>query len=618
MLDLVPPIAGVDVHSVTVSKVSLDAVMPLRLQVDDSGVIIDAGRTFQKLLPDQQLLGELFTNFIRLSKPRHLAGYQHVSELVGQKLVFNAVAHSDFSLQAMVIELQEPTTWLFSFSLGSNLSSVIDTFGLHSKDFSLIDSSVDLMQVAAMQAELLSTSRDLTTRLEASRQEAERRALTDELTGLPNRRAFRQHLNELSTTASADEKTLNVLHIDLDNFKNINDRYGHAVGDGVLIKAAELILSTLRPNDFVARIGGDEFVIALFDDATIEDAHTIAQRIVTRLSEPFSIDGYTCQIGASVGLNACLVSDECDLEQIIIDADRALYEAKNAGRGQFRTFDHRMRSRYDEINALGKEMIDAIEADQFDAFFQPKVSLGSGEIWGVEALARWHHPKLGTLSAGHFLGAAEQNNLVSRLDEIVTRKALLALAGWDAKGLKIPHVSINITAARLGDPKFVEMLLATTAKASVLPSRVGLEVLETVLIEGTSEQLISTIERMSELGFTIELDDFGTGHASISNLRRIPVDVVKIDRTLVRDIDKDDELRRITGSVVDLINNLGIIPLAEGVETAEELTTLSDLNCAVVQGYYLAKPMSYSELLKWATSREVVRYHSRNCTDRAG
>ena len=599
-------------RSIGVSRDALDALLPLYLQVDGNGDIVGAGRTLKKLLGNGDVIGQPFKDHLRLIKPRHLTGFQQVSDLAGQRLVFETAAAGSAVLQAMVVKLDAPATWLFNFSLGSNLSDVVETFNLRSKDFSPVDSTIDLMQVAAMQADLLSTSRDLTTRLEVSRQDAERRALTDELTGLPNRRALRQHLTTLCDTEGSTLVSLNVLHVDLDNFKNINDRYGHAVGDQVLIKAAEVIKATLRPEDFVARTGGDEFVVALCDEMNIEDVRMIARRIVARLSEPFDVKGNICHIGASVGLSTCSDPDRDDIEQIIIDADRALYEAKNAGRGQLKTFDHRMRSRYDRINALGKEMIDAIEADQFVPFFQPKVSIKSGLIWGVEALARWNHPKLGTLSAGHFLSAAQQANLLARLDEIIMRKAFLALSAWQAEGVWIPHVSINVTAARLGDPGFVELLLTAAAQAGILPTRVGLEVLETVLIEDTSEQLITNIKKMSELGFIIELDDFGTGHASISNLRRVPVDVVKIDRSLVSGIDTDVGLCRITGSIVELLNNLNIQSLAEGVETAAELAALKALNCSIVQGYHIARPMSLTEITAWAQQhpsceRDIVR-----------
>ena len=354
----------------------------------------------------------------------------------------------------------------------------------------------------------------------------------------------------------------------------------------------------------------------LCHDLGPEDAHRIAQRIVTHLSEPIRVGEHTCQIGASIGLNSCVNPDQHELDQIIIDADRALYEAKNSGRGQYRAFDHSMRARYDKINALGTYIIDAIEADEFLPYFQPKVSLDGQQLWGVEALARWQHPKLGTLSAGHFLAAAQQANLVSRLDDSIMRKAFRAVAHWEANGLFIPHVSINVTSARLSDPGFVELLLTAAAQAGILPSRVGLEVLETVLIEETSKQLITNIERLSKLGFIVELDDFGTGHASISNLRRIPVDVVKIDRSLINGIDADPGLRRITGSIVELLNSLEIAPLAEGVESGAELAVLEELNCAIVQGYHLARPMSFDDLMAWAKARQASNGEEPPSSDR--
>ena len=600
------PIHAGQLQGVSVSKEALDALLPLHLQVDASGRIVDAGRTLKKLFRGVDFVGQPINAHFRLTKPRFLIGYECLSKLVGQKLAFEVVPDGIAELQAMVVALEPPSSWLLNFSLGSNLSDVVEKFNLRSKDFAPVDSTIDLMQVAAMQADLLSTSRDLTTRLEESRKDAERRALTDELTGLPNRRALRQHLQEFCDVICDGDVVLNVLHIDLDNFKNINDSYGHAVGDRVLEKSAEIIKSTIRPADFVGRTGGDEFVVVLADDLVIEDASQVAQRIVANLAEPFRVDGHTCQIGASVGMNTCINPDQHDLDQIIIDADRALYEAKTAGRGQFKTFDHSLRSRYDRMNALGSEIIDAIEDDQFLPFFQPKVEIGSGDVWGVEALARWQHPKLGTLSAGHFLSAAQQTNLILRLDDTIMRKAFDAVAAWQAAGLWIPHVSINVTSARLSDPGFIELLLSAAAQAGILPSRVGLEILETVLIEDTSKQLITNIERLSELGFIVELDDFGTGHASISNLRRIPVDVVKIDRSLISGIDADAGLKGMTGSIVELLNSLDITPLAEGVESAAEVEILEELNCAIVQGYHIARPMPFDDVMAWAKAHQAV------------
>ncbi|MEM8741493.1 MAG: EAL domain-containing protein [Pseudomonadota bacterium] len=438
--------------------------------------------------------------------------------------------------------------------------------------------------------------------LSHSRDDLRRTALTDPLTGLPNRRGLAAAMTELS--ALADAKTQHaVMHVDLDRFKAVNDTLGHAAGDHVLMHCARILTSVTRRTDIVARVGGDEFAVLCRDPATQDLAAAIATRLIEEVSEPIPYKDRQCQIGASIGIALWKPSVEPDGERALADADIALYDAKSDGRGRHCFFEEAMRYRILNSAELAREIEEGLDRDEFAPFLQPQINLTTGALVGYEALVRWRHPRRGLLHPSDFLDAAEEARLLDRLDERMLTLACSALRQLEQGGFPAPQVSVNICASRLGDPGLVDSVKWTVDQFGLKTSQLGIEVLESVLLNERAGHAPDNIRSFAAAGFPIELDDFGTGHAAISNLRKFPVDRLKIDRDFVAGIDADNELRMITEAISRMGNSLGLQIMAEGVETPEELAVVRELGCDSAQGFLIARPMPLDELERWLADR---------------
>ena len=289
------------------------------------------------------------------------------------------------------------------------------------------------------------------------------------------------------------------------------------------------------------------------------------------------------------------------------NADLALYTAKNAGRGTHRFFTPNLRTQYEEKEELQAQIREGLEAGEFVPFFQPQVEGRSGKIVGLESLARWHHPVRGLLTPFHFLDAANDAGVLEQLDRHLLEQTFSAVHEWRSKGLDIPQISINLTAARLLEVDLVESLVFEVDKADLCPSMVGLEILESAMIDNNSRQMIENVGSLSEAGFNVELDDFGTGHASISNLRNFKVDRIKIDRSFVKDVHLYSELAKITSAMIGLAHSLRVDALAEGVETPEERLVLNALGCDHIQGFGVSRPMPGSDIPLWIRKTQKTR-----------
>ena len=441
---------------------------------------------------------------------------------------------------------------------------------------------------------------------EMGEKDAERLALTDELTGLPNRRALHELLQRTQVSGWPHDSVA-VMHIDLDKFKQINDTLGHAAGDLALGHATMAMSAHIRDEDFLARIGGDEFVMVFFGDMPEETLAERADSLIADISESFVYDGKECNIGASVGIACGKASDGIPLDRYMNNADLALYTAKNAGRGIHRFFTPNLRSQYEEMEELQAHIREGIESGQFEPYFQPQVEGRSGKLIGLEALARWNHPTRGLLTPFHFLDAAASGDLLDQLDQYLMEKAFSQTRTWLDAGLNIPQVSINLTASRLMEVDLVDSLVFSVDAAGLDPERIGIEILESAMIDTNSQQMLANIKNLSRAGFQVELDDFGTGHASISNLRNFKVDRIKIDRSFVKDVHLYSELAKITSAMIGLAHSLRIDALAEGVETPEERLVLNALGCDHIQGFGVSQPMPGSEIAGWVKRTQVNR-----------
>ncbi|MGF1622369.1 MAG: putative bifunctional diguanylate cyclase/phosphodiesterase [Rhodomicrobiaceae bacterium] len=580
---------------------TLDALMPFHIRLDGEGRIIGAGRTLTKLCQGAPLIGARFFRRFRVRKPRGLTGMTELREKLGRKLFVESASDRSLSFRGMAVAEGDPGQLLLNFSLAGDIAEITLRFKLKAHDFAAADSSVDLLYLIETQAVVLADLRDLTQRLHEAKAEAEHQALTDSLTGLPNRRALTTALaRRLALRDSSGQRpTFALMQIDLDGFKAVNDTISHAAGDEVLKHAASILRSEIHHANMLARTGGDEFVAVIDRCPERHEVEQMCHRIIDRLSIPIPFEDRYCKIGASIGVAYCDDVPEYDADRLLVNADLALYESKRAGRGRVRFFVGAMREQHDAVNQLAAEIDNAIEADAFEPYFQPQINAITGRLEGFEALARWRHPTRGILSPQYFLYVASQANLLPRIDDIIVAKAFRTAARWRAKGHDVPKISINVTAARLGDPNFIETLIDAAFYADLAPECIGIEILESVLLDDDSEQIIQNIKRLDVMGFRLELDDFGTGHASISNLRKVPVSLVKIDRSLISGVDHDTELSKIAGAIIQLAHNLDVTPLAEGVETAGEIRTLVDLGCAHFQGYCIARPMPEDQVEGW-------------------
>ncbi|WMT91640.1 EAL domain-containing protein [Pelagibacterium sp. H642] len=423
--------------------------------------------------------------------------------------------------------------------------------------------------------------------LETAKARIEHNAMHDPLTGLPNRR-YLDHILEAHTRQSAGAKGhVSILHIDLDRFKQINDTLGHAAGDAMLIHAADVLKSAVRPTDFVARIGGDEFVILCLGKRADIELKGLADRIIEAMRKPVSYQGHECRFGVSIGIARGDVS-AIAAKQILVNADIALYRAKREGRSRAEFFSEELQAQIVTAKRVADDILAALENDEFVAFYQPQVDAKTLDIVGMEALARWKHPTRGILTPDAFMAVAEDLNVVAAIDELILEQALDQHREWAAAGLRVPRVSVNVSARRLND----EELIGTLRGLDIAPGTVSFELVESIYLDERDSLVSWNIDQIRDLGIDIEIDDFGTGYASIVSLLQLRPNRLKIDRQLVKPITQSAEQRQLVASIVEIGASLGIEAIAEGVETREHVALLAEMGCAALQGYTIARPMA--------------------------
>lgn len=422
--------------------------------------------------------------------------------------------------------------------------------------------------------------------LEAARSRIEHNAMHDYLTDLPNRRYLDEMLDHMAAECGRNGHGLAILHIDLDRFKQINDTLGHSAGDAMLKHTATVLKNTVRKGDFVARIGGDEFVILSNFQGSPRKLSNLAERIIKELRKPVLYEGHDCRFGGSVGI-ACETGPIFDARHLLLNADIALYRAKNQGRNRHEFFSAETQNEIISIKRLSDEILLGLERNEFIPFYQPQFDATTLEIAGVETLARWMHPEHGMLSPDKFLETAEELDAVASIDAIILDKALADFRAWRRDGISIPKLSVNVSHRRLHDPSLSRKL----KKLNIEPGTISFELLESIFLDECDDRVLKNLSRLRKLGIDIDIDDFGTGHASIIGLIRLCPRALKIDRQLVRLVSQSQEQRKLVGSIIEIGKSLNIRVIAEGVETPEHIRVLRDLGCDVLQGYALARPM---------------------------
>ena len=439
------------------------------------------------------------------------------------------------------------------------------------------------------------------TMIKEHEHELEHIAHYDALTSLPNRLLLADRLNQAIAQTRRRGEQLAVIYIDLDGFKSVNDNYGHETGDQVLITTAQRMKQALRDGDTLARIGGDEFVALLLDIGTVEASIPILNRILMGVSQPVHLKQDNLQVSASLGVTFYASTDAINADQLLHQADLAMYQAKLAGKNSYHFFDVIDDSHICGYHESMERIRQALAAHEFVLYYQPKVNMQTAVIIGAEALIRWQHPTQGLLSANVFMPTIEDNSLSIELGEWVIDAVLAQMELWTAAGLTLP-VSININARQLQHTGFIDSLRTLlAAHPTVNPGCLELEVLETSAMEDLTK-VSKVLEISREMGFNFSLDNFGTGYSSLTYLKRLPVTTLKIDQSFVRDIITDSNDRAIVKGLVGLAPAFDLKVIAVGVETIEHGSLLMQLGCDLAQGYGIAHPMPANELPGWCAT----------------
>jgi diguanylate cyclase (GGDEF)-like protein len=417
-----------------------------------------------------------------------------------------------------------------------------------------------------------------------------RQAVHDRLTGLPNRVLLRDRLEHALARAERQGSSLAVLFLDLDRFKLVNDSLGHDGGDQLLVEVAGRLSAAIRQGDTLARMGGDEYAILCEDIETADDAVGVAQAVVRALEAPFVVRGTDIPVSMSVGV-AVAAGGEHDADLLLRDADVAMYGAKQRGRGHYQLFSQEMRAGASDRLSVENDLRRGIGDDQLRLFYQPIVRIDRGEIAGFEALVRWDHPRRGLLGPGQFIPTAEESGLIVPLGRSVLRQACLQAVTWQRgpAGGRPLTMSVNVSAKQLAHPGWAEEVAEALDQTGLEPRRLALEITESVLMDDP-EATAARLEALRRLGVRIAIDDFGTGYSSLGYLRRLPVDVLKIDKTFIDGVAEGPHESALARAVIKLASTLKLEAVAEGVSNAAQVLALRRLRCPFGQGFHFARP----------------------------
>ena len=458
-----------------------------------------------------------------------------------------------------------------------------------------------ILEVLARQAGVSLERGRLVDRLRREVGQKEHQALHDALTDLPNRLQFSLVVGEALRKAADRGHRVAVLLVDLDRFKEINDTLGHQRGDAILRELSARMSDVLGGDEQLARLGGDEFGILLREVSGVSEAIEWARRINEVLHRPFLDEGLAIQISGSIGI-AIAPEHGTDDTTLLRRADVAMYEAKQSG-STFEVYDPQ-RDRYSTRRlAMAAELRDAIEGGTLGVHYQPKARLSDGAVIGVEALSRWHHPRHGAVAPDEFIELAERTGLIVPLTEHVLRTAFRDLTRLRSDGHAL-SMAVNIAASSLNDEEFPDLIARLIGEYDVDPQAVTLEVTETTMMNDSARARL-VLGELDELGVSLAIDDFGTGYSSLSYLSSLPVDEVKIDRSFVMDMAVDERLAKIVGSTTALVHSLGLKVVAEGVENRAAWELLAEAGCDIAQGFYLARPMGFTDLSAWLAAGAV-------------
>jgi diguanylate cyclase (GGDEF)-like protein len=449
--------------------------------------------------------------------------------------------------------------------------------------------------------EVMGISMDVTEEMEA-KQQAEHMAFHDPLTNLLNRRAFLDRIEYLTKMAKRHEQSFALLFLDLDNFKLINDSYGHSAGDELLIETSKILKESIRKTDLIARIGGDEFVVVLTDITDERSVEHVGKKLLSAVTSKFADNYRSCMVTASLGI-ALFPKDAQDPETLLQYADAAMYEAKKLGKNRYQFFSSSIRLRLNEHLQTIEEVKEALKKeDEIRLYFQPQIDLSTGKVRGAEVLTRWMHPKKGLLFPNSYIPMIEANTLMAEYDRYVLRMAFKQLHKWYTEKRARWTLGINLSAHQFKDETLIDNLKSLLKEYPVDPSLIELEIMETLQMEDVDTS-IKMLEEIKSLGFKISIDDFGTGYSSLSYLKRLPFDVIKIDREFIKDLHQENDDVVIVKLMIQIAKTLEKEVVAEGPDTHQHITILEDLSCDYAQGFYYSRAIDAEAFERFAESR---------------
>jgi len=530
---------------------------------------------------------------------RYLGSLSHGSELILVIVVAGMAASGAIQLSRIY---PAALTYLGVISISSIAKCIyLGTFeyymvGLLMLSYSLFIKRVviDTAQLSIENTKVIGLLREQVDEMNKTKSELQRHAMEDPLTSLPNRREFHNRLTTAINEAKRHGSTVALLICDLDHFKNINDLSGHLAGDKLLIEFAKRLKGAVRDYDVVARIGGDEFAVIAKHHTSPKDTVEFAHRLYKAITPPISIEGKDVKPGMSVGISM-FPYDSRDVQTILSHANLALQRGKADSRGQFYFFDQEMKSKLTSDEAMESDLRLALVEEEFELFYQPKVSIRTGLLQGFEALLRWRRSDGTMVSPGVFFPVAEDRGLMAYISDFVIERAIKDISTWKKQGFNPGKISINIHPVQIKDEHRMRRLVRDIENSGINPGDIYLEITEECVIGRGTENIPEMLEYLRNKGFRISLDDFGTGYASLSHLKDLPVDELKFDRSFIHDLLSNAVNRSIVHAMVKLANSLGITTVAEGIESQEQHNVLLAIGCTTGQGYLYNRPLDFDD-----------------------
>ncbi len=581
-----------------------ESIFPFLLEVDASLQVARIGPLMQRICPDIRCGASLLDHFELDGAAAEIKTHAALAEYARRSIVMKSrgadarVFKGEWFLddgEQLLCFLGWP--WIRDADELSKLGITLHDIPAHNPLGDLLLLLRSSQNTLADTRELAERLRERSNDLKHAYRQLEHIAHFDPLTGLPNRVLLADRLQQAMSQSQRQGRTLAVIYLDLDGFKPINDRHGHAIGDQLLVTLAQRMQEVLREGDTLSRIGGDEFVAVLVDLEEPQDCTPVLYRLLQTAADPIIAGDFTLSVSASIGVTF-FPQDNGDADLLLRHADQAMYQAKQDGKNRYHRFDVAqdvaITTRHESIGRIRRALL----ANEFVLHFQPKVDMRTGRIVGVEALIRWQQPELGLLPPANFLPVIEGHSLIIDIGEWVIESALTQLDKWNDSGLNLP-ISVNIDASQLQKSGFVAQLTALLARhPGIKPGQLELEILESSALDDV-EHVATLMHQCRELGVNFSLDDFGTGYSSLTYLKRLPAETLKIDRSFVLDmLDDPDDLAIVRG-VIGLAAAFRRQVIAEGVETIAHGTRLLALGCSLAQGYCIARPMPADEIPDW-------------------